>query len=55
MNNKVIVFVLIVLCALFIGFETVAKAMSLTTHNIGYVLGLLLFLLALVYGSKNRS
>jgi hypothetical protein len=53
-NAKWLVLLLIILSAVCIGFETVAMVINLHTMNLGYILGILFFLAALVFGSRNR-
>lgn len=54
MKNWVI-FVLIGLAAIAIGMETVGKVLKWQTYNIGYFSGILLFVIAIVLGSKRKS
>jgi hypothetical protein len=53
-NAKWQVLLLIILSAAFIGFETAGKVLKFHTMSIGYILGILCFLAALLIGSRNR-
>lgn len=52
--KKMTVLLLIIGCAVALGFETVAKIIQLGTHNIGYYIGIALFLAAIFAGIKNH-
>lgn len=54
MKNGIILLV-IILSALAIGFETIAKVMQWQTGNAGYFTGIALFLLAIVLGTRSRK
>lgn len=49
------IFLLIALSAISLGFETVAKIMSWQTFNIGYYIGILLFIIAIGLGIKRKT
>jgi len=50
--KKVWTLVFIILCAMFIGFETVAKMIGIPSYNIGYTLAVICFAAALLAGAK---
>lgn len=49
------VLIAILLSVVSIGLETVAKILSIATHNVGYILGILSFLGAVVIGVRNNT
>ncbi len=54
MKQNLWVLLLIVLCAVCFGIETVARVMGINTMNIGYIAGILFFLGAIFVGVRNR-